>query len=48
VSVTFFSVQVSQFGYVAAYAGDIKGKPVTEDTNYNVEVVVEKSRLKPG
>ena len=41
VSVTFLSAQVNQFGYVTAYAGDIKGKRVTEDTiNYYVEGVV--------
>jgi hypothetical protein len=40
---------VSQFGYVTVYAGDIKGKRVTEDKiNCYVEGVVGKSRLEPG
>jgi hypothetical protein len=40
---------VSQFGYVTAFAGDINGKRVTEDTiNYYIVGVEEKSRLKPG
>lgn len=48
-SVNFFGALESQFGYVTAYAGDINGKRVTEDTiNYYVEGVVEKNRLKPG